>query len=67
MTYVSSSTATPEQIANAADWLRDHWHVAPPPFTRTLRQQFGLGFVEAAKANAAAERMLKASEGANGQ
>lgn len=66
MTYVSSSTATPEQIATAADWLRDHWHVAPQPFTRTLRQQFGLGFVDAAKAYAAAERMLTAIEGTNG-
>jgi hypothetical protein len=67
MTYVSSSTVPPEKLATAPNWLRNHWYVAPQHFTRTLRHQFGLRVVDAAKAYAAAERMLKAGEGANGQ
>lgn len=45
-------------IAVAADWLVEHWHVAPQPITRTLREMFGLGFVDAAKAMAEAERII---------
>ena len=63
----TSALASPEEIDTAAVWLAHHWHVAPQPFTRTLRQQFGLGFVDAAKAYAQAERILKASEAANGK
>ena len=52
---------TPEtdQIASAATWLTEHWHVAPQPFTRTLRQMFGLGFNDACKAIAEARRRVE--------
>lgn len=62
----TSAVASQEEIDTAAAWMADHWHVMPQPFTRTLREQFGLGFVDAAKAYAAAERIVKASETANG-
>lgn len=57
MTYQSSAVASPELINAAAKWMVENWHVAPQPITRTLRQQFGLGFVDAAKVMAEAERL----------
>lgn len=44
-------------IATAARWLADHWHVAPHPMTRTLREMFGLAFGDAIKAIAEARRL----------
>jgi len=46
-----------DRIAQAATWLSDHWHVAPQPMTRTLREMFGLNFLEACKAIAEARRL----------
>lgn len=47
-----------DQIAAAARWLADHWHVAPQPLTRTLRESFGLGFNDACRAIAEARRLV---------
>jgi len=47
-----------DQIASAASWLAEHWHVAPQPITRTLREMFGLGFNDACKAIAEARRLV---------
>lgn len=47
-----------DQITHAARWLADHWHVAPRPLSRTLRDMFGLGFGDAAKAQAEARRLM---------
>lgn len=47
-----------DQIAAAARWLADSWHVAPQPFNRTLRQMFGLNFTDAIKAMAEAQRIV---------
>lgn len=49
---------TTDQISIAARWLSDHWHVAPQPFTRLMRESFGLGFVDACKAVAEAKRLI---------
>lgn len=49
-----------DQIANAATWLADNWHVAPQPITRTLREMFGLDFLDAVKAMARAKAMVEA-------
>lgn len=65
MTYVSTATANREQISAAARWLADHWSVAPQPITRTLREQFGLNFVDSARAIAQARRQH--TETGNGQ
>lgn len=46
-----------DQIAAAARWLVDNWHVAPQPITRTIRRMFGLGFSDAVKAMAEARRI----------
>jgi len=46
-----------DQITSAARWLVEHWHVAPQPITRTLRDMFGLGFNDAVAAMAEAERL----------
>lgn len=46
------------RIAQAATWLSDNWHVAPQPMTRTLRQMFGLSFLDACKAIAEARRIV---------
>lgn len=51
-------TSEVDQIAAAASWLAQHWHVAPQPITRTLRQMFGLSFVDACKALAEARRLV---------
>jgi hypothetical protein len=55
----SAEPATTEQIASAAQWLADNWHVCPQPINRTLRDQFGLSFAEAVKAYAAARRLME--------
>ena len=52
--------ATDSQIANAATWLADNWHVAPQPMTRTLREMFGLDFLDAVKAMARAKAIVEA-------
>jgi hypothetical protein len=52
--------ATGDQIASAASWLADNWHVAPQPITRTLREMFGLNFLDAVKAMARAKAMVEA-------
>lgn len=52
--------ATDTQIANAATWLADNWHVAPQPMTRTLREMFGLDFLDAVKAMARAKAIVEA-------
>ena len=49
-----------DQIANAAAWLADNWHVAPQPMTRTLREMFGLDFLDAVKAMARAKAIVEA-------
>ena len=49
-----------DQIANAATWLADNWHVSPQPITRTLREMFGLDFLDAVKAMAQAKAMVEA-------
>lgn len=46
-----------DKITSAARWLVEHWHVAPQPITRTLREMFGLGFVDACEALAEANRL----------
>ncbi len=46
-----------DQVASAARWLAEHWHVAPQPLTRTLREMFGLGFGDSCKAIAEARRL----------
>ena len=51
-----------DKILVAARWLADHWHVAPQPITRTLREQFGLTFLEAVRALAEAKRIVGASD-----
>jgi hypothetical protein len=51
----------PDPIETAARWLADNWLVAPHPFTRTLREMFGLQFLDAVKAMAKARDMM--SEG----
>lgn len=48
-----------DKIDRAAAWLSEHWHVAPQPVTRTLREMFGLTFGEACKAIAAARRLAE--------
>ncbi|UJW83990.1 hypothetical protein [Devosia sp. SL43] len=48
-----------DQIANAATWLADNWHVAPQPMTRTLREMFGLDFRNAVKAMARAKAIVE--------
>ena len=45
-----------DKLEAAVTWLIEHWHVAPQPITRTLRQMFGLGFADACKAIAEARR-----------
>ena len=57
----SDREATDWQIENAAAWLADNWHVAPQPMTRTLREMFGLEFLDAVKAMARAKAMVEAS------
>ena len=49
------------RISAAANWLADNWHVAPQPFTRLLRESFGLSFNDACKAMAEARRIVLAS------
>jgi predicted 3-demethylubiquinone-9 3-methyltransferase (glyoxalase superfamily) len=51
-----AATPLPDNIATAAAWLADHWHVAPQPLTRTLREMFGLSFNDAVKAMVEAKR-----------
>lgn len=51
--------AIEDQIANAATWLADNWHVAPQPITRTLREMFGLDFLDAVKAMARTKAMVE--------
>ena len=53
---------TEDRIAQAATWLSDNWHVAPQPMTRTLREMFGLNFLDACKAIAAARRLAGGRE-----
>ncbi len=62
----TSAVASQDDIEAAAAWMADNWHVMPQPFTRTLREQFGLGFVDAARVYAVAERTVKARERGNG-
>jgi len=45
------------RIAQAATWLSENWHAAPQPMTRTLRQMFGLSFLDACRAIAEARRL----------
>lgn len=45
-----------DKIKAAITWLNEHWHVAPQPITRTLRQRFGLGFNDAYRMIAEARR-----------
>ena len=52
-------TSLENTISSAAQWLAEHWHVAPQPFTRTLRDMFGLGFNDAVKAMAEAKRIVE--------
>ena len=47
----------PDKVIEAATWLAEHWHVAPQPITRTLREMFGLEFLDACKAMAEARRI----------
>lgn len=47
------------KVSIAANWLSEHWHVAPQPVTRTLREMFGLTFNEACKAIAEARRQVE--------
>ncbi|MDP2779846.1 hypothetical protein [Devosia sp.] len=54
---MSDGLTDPDKIAAAAQWLADNWHVAPQPFTRTLREMFGLAFPDACKAMAEAKRI----------
>ena len=51
---------TDSQITSAATWLADNWHVAPQPMTRTLREMFGLDFLDAVKAMARAKAIVEA-------
>lgn len=46
----NDAPARDERIASGARWLAEHWHVAPQPITRSLREMFGLGFNDAVKA-----------------
>lgn len=62
----TSAKASPEEIDAAATWLADNWHICPRPITRTLREMFGLGFVDSAKAMAETERRQQRSA-ASGQ
>jgi hypothetical protein len=57
MTNSGIDHETDEQIAIAANWLADNWHVCPQPVTRTLREMFGLGFGAAVRAMAEAKRL----------
>ena len=52
----------PDPIDTAARWLADNWHVAPQPFTRTLREMFGLEFLDAVKAMAKARNIMEARQ-----
>jgi hypothetical protein len=52
-------THTTDTITVAARWLVDNWHVAPQPITRTIREQFGLGFNDAVKVIVEARRIMR--------
>ncbi len=54
----SAQHADPAAIVSAAGWLAQNWDVAPQPITRTLRQMYGLAFIDAVKAMAAAKRLM---------
>ena len=54
---VGAATPLSPQILAAAAWLADHWHVAPQPVTRYLRESYGLAFSDAVKAMAEARRI----------
>lgn len=51
-----------EQIDIAARWLAENWHVVPQPYTRVLRESFGLNFNDAVKAIAEAKRVTMAAD-----
>ncbi len=52
-----AATPLSPQILTAAAWLSEHWHVAPQPVTRYLRESYGLAFNDAVKAMAEARRI----------
>jgi hypothetical protein len=56
---VSGCTPGGDQIANAAVWLADNWHVAPQPITKTLREMFGLKFNDAVRAMVRAKALVE--------
>lgn len=52
-----AETPLSPQVRLAASWLAEHWHVAPQPVTRYLRESYGLTFNETVKAIAEARRI----------
>ena len=54
-------SGTTAQMAVAARWLAANLDIASQPFTKVVRETYGLGFVDAVKAIAEARRVRAGS------